>query len=101
MTTARTIQAVMIGGSGRPKVFDDCAVNDCSQPGPAPLTSVESVPSSAPTTTELIPSVTTSGSSPNRWHSQPDSAAAGQADGEHEQRARPRSSSAQGRPGGW
>ena len=68
MITARTTQAAMIGGSGRPNVFDACAVKDCSQPGPVPLTRVESVPSSAPTTTELMPSVTTSGSSPNRWH---------------------------------
>ena len=60
-----------IGGIGSPKVSDDCAVKFCSQPGPAPLTSVVSVPRSAPTTTELIPSVTTSGSSLNRWQTQP------------------------------
>ena len=72
ITAASTTQNATTGATGSPNVVEDCWVKACSQPGAIPFSSLVSVPTTAPTTTELMPSVTTSGSRPNRWHTQPE-----------------------------
>jgi hypothetical protein len=52
-------------------VFEVWLVKDCSQFGPEPLSRPVFVPTSAPTTIELIASVMTRGSSWKRWQIQP------------------------------